>query len=416
MFKRLHAPRHVWTHVASLGIRMHARAWFGSPEAFGGLPVVLLHGLGFSSRYMVPLGRRLAEQGYDVIAPDLPGFGRSPRPVGMKWPAGPSVSEQADHVLAWMDACAIQRAVLFGNSLGTQVAVEVATRAPERVERLILSGPTPDPLYRSPGKQYARVLMNMPFEAPCLNAITQLDYASAGIPRIAQQLSRTVDDPIEDILPAIQAPTLVIRGQHDQTLSQPWAETFTRLLPNGQLVVIDKAAHNVHYTAAQVTARLVQCFLQGALDNHRGDEVIVPTLKRDPLAPPKPITTAVHGVLDYATSLLCLGLSQTPGLGSRTRKILAYNGASATLYSLFTNYELGALRKLPMTVHLNLDTMSGVKLLLASLTLLRREPLPGKLTIALLGALELLVVSATQLPMGPARLIRIQGQNLYAET
>ena len=75
-------PRITWTEVPSLGISVHARTWSGGPQARGSSPVVLVHGLGLSSRYMIPLGQRLAMLGYDALAPDLPGFGRTPRPAG----------------------------------------------------------------------------------------------------------------------------------------------------------------------------------------------------------------------------------------------------------------------------------------------------------------------------------------------
>ena len=135
--------------MPSRGVSLHARTWRGKAEP-GRLPAVLVHGLGLSSRYLIPLGRRLGALGYDGLAPDLPGFGRSPRPAGTSWPAAPNVREQTEQLLAWMDAAGIDRAVLFGNSMGVQVAVELAVRHPERVASLILEGPTPDPVYRSP--------------------------------------------------------------------------------------------------------------------------------------------------------------------------------------------------------------------------------------------------------------------------
>jgi pimeloyl-ACP methyl ester carboxylesterase len=420
MFGTSRTPRSVWTKVPSLGISMHARTWRGSMEGHGKAPIVLVHGLGLSSRYMVPLGRRLA-LGYDVLAPDLPGFGSSPPPAGASWPAGPDVREQADHLLAWMDACGIQRAVLFGNSVGVQVVVDVAVRFPERVERLILTGPTPDPRYRTPARQYPLVVMNMPFELPSLNPIMQADYASAGIPRMIQQLRRTVGDPIETRLPDVQAPALVVRGEHDMTLSQEWAEEFTRLLPNGRLVVVEGAAHNVHYSAAQITARLVHSFLQGQLDwplPAPADGTVVPAsdARHDPLAPTKPISTLAHGVLDYLTAAFCLTVPRAMGWGPRTEKLLAMNGLMATSYSLFTDYELGAARKLPMTVHLNMDAGSGVNLLLAAATTLRGEPAAGRVAVAALGLFHLFAASATQVPMGPARLVPVGGQPVLGQT
>ncbi|MGY1736259.1 alpha/beta fold hydrolase [Geodermatophilus sp. SYSU D00684] len=139
--------------MPALGTRVHARTWRPGEDA-GRTPVVLLHGLGLSSRSLVPLGRRLAALGHDVVAPDLPGFGRSPRDPRLRRPGGPDVATQTGHLLAWLDAVGIARAHVFGNSIGAQVGVELAARHPERVARLVLSGPTPDPRYRRPWQQY----------------------------------------------------------------------------------------------------------------------------------------------------------------------------------------------------------------------------------------------------------------------
>jgi pimeloyl-ACP methyl ester carboxylesterase len=398
------------TQVPALGVRLFERDWPQDPGSAGGTPVVLVHGLGLSSRYMVPFGRRLAALGHQVLAPDLPGFGRSRKPKGARWPAGPSVREQADHRLAWMGARGVTRAVLFGDSIGAQVAVEVAVRAPERVERLVLKGASPDPAYRTPLKQYSRVLRNMPFELPSLRGVFQVEYATTGVPRMVQQLRRTVDDPIEERLPRVAAPALVVRGRYDQTLSQEWAEQFTRLLPDGRLVVVEGAAHNVHYTAPHLTARLVHAFLEGELDAASaldGDQVVVPGSTRgaDPLAPRELFSTRVHGVADYATAAACLTVPRAMPWGPRTRRLLAAVGLSAATYSALTQYELGVVKKIPMTVHLNIDVTSGLQLLLASVTLLRREPLAGRCAVAALGAFEVLAGTLTRAPTGPARLV-----------
>jgi hypothetical protein len=75
------------------------------------------------------------------------------------------------------------------------------------------------------------------------------------------------------------------------------------------------------------------------------------------------IPTRVHGMLDYSTGALLMGL---PGLFKAARSGRAESavpvalGVGALLYSLFTDYELGAVRKLPMKVHLGLDVASGI--------------------------------------------------------
>ncbi|MGY1692694.1 alpha/beta fold hydrolase [Geodermatophilus sp. SYSU D01105] len=403
----LPAPRSVWTDVPDLG-RVHARTWDGTAEG-GGVPVVLLHGLGLSSRYLVPLGARLAQLGHRVLVPDLPGFGRSPRPAGRRWPAGPDVRRQTEDLLAWLDACGVSRAVFFGNSVGVQVAVELAVRAPERVQRLVLSGPTPDPAYRRPWKQYPRVVRNMVFEVPSLQPLFQVEYLSTGIARMVQQLVRTVDDPIEARLPDVGVPTLVVRGQYDQTLSQAWAEEFTRLLPDGRLVVLEGAAHNLHYSAPDVSARLVQAFLDDEL-RPDADGVVVPSPSAgDPLAPRGRLRAGAHAVLDHLTAPSLLVLPRVLGWSPRTRRLLAAFGAFGVADALLTDHPGGVLRRIPLPVHLNLEASGGLQLLAAALTVLRGEPAAQRWAVAAQGVAEVARAAGTRPPAGPARLVPVTG-------
>jgi pimeloyl-ACP methyl ester carboxylesterase len=396
----LPTPRSVWTDVPALG-RVHARTWDGE----GGVPVVLLHGLGLSSRYLVPLGRRLAALGHRVLAPDLPGFGRSPRPPGRRWPAGPDVAQQTEHLRAWLDACRVGRAAFFGNSIGVQVAVELAVRAPERVSRLVLSGPTPDPAYRSPLKQYARVVRNMVFEVPSLQPVFQVEHLSTGIARMVQQLVRTADDPIETRLPDVRVPALVVRGQYDQTLSQAWAEEFTRLLRDGRLVVVEGAAHNLHFSAPDVSARLVHSFLDGDLRPDARGVVVSRPGADDPLAPHGRLRAGAHAVLDHVTAPSLLVLPRVLGWSPRTRGLLAAFGALGVVDALLTDYPGGVLRRIPLPVHLNLEASGGLQLLGAAVTVLRGEPAAQRWAVAAQGVAELLRAAGTRPPTGPARLV-----------
>ncbi len=84
------------------------------------LPVILIHGLGASSRYMVPAALCLAADVH-VYALDLPGFGQSDKP-----PHALNVSELSDALDAWMRVEGIERAALVGHSLGCLVVTDFA--------------------------------------------------------------------------------------------------------------------------------------------------------------------------------------------------------------------------------------------------------------------------------------------------
>jgi pimeloyl-ACP methyl ester carboxylesterase len=104
-------------------------------EAGRGTPVILLHGLGSTNSGMLPTLDDLARD-YRVIAPDIPGFGESSKPV-RPYHAG----FFARWLIALMDELGIERAHLVGNSLGGRIAIEAALRAPDRVDRLALMAP-----------------------------------------------------------------------------------------------------------------------------------------------------------------------------------------------------------------------------------------------------------------------------------
>jgi hypothetical protein len=90
-------------------MRMHARVPTRQIRAPHTDPVVLVHGLGVSSRYMLPTLVLLAPR-YRVFAPDLPGFGHSTKP-----PHTLSLAELAESLADWMSATGLDRAVLLGN-------------------------------------------------------------------------------------------------------------------------------------------------------------------------------------------------------------------------------------------------------------------------------------------------------------
>jgi hypothetical protein len=87
--------------------------------------------------------------------------------------------------------------------------------------------------------------------------------------------------------------------------------------------------------------------------------------------------------------------------------LLAMVGVSTKAYSMLTDYELGARRKLPMTVHLNIDACTGIGLLVASATLLRGEKPAGRWVTAAVGAYSIFAALATQKPIGPALIGRL---------
>jgi pimeloyl-ACP methyl ester carboxylesterase len=194
---------------------------------------VLVHGLGVSHRYFERLHERLA----DSTAPDL---------------AGSSVEELASSLAL----AAPSRATFVGSSLGCQIAVELAVREPERVERLVLIGPTG---YHHPLATYAsRLAVDWIREPPSLVLIATADYYRWGPRRLLRTARSMRRDPFTDKLPRIAVPALVVRGAGDPMCTQPWAEHVVSLLPRGRLAVVPGGAHAVQWSHADDVARLIE--------------------------------------------------------------------------------------------------------------------------------------------------------------
>jgi pimeloyl-ACP methyl ester carboxylesterase len=100
-----------------------------------GMPsVVFLHGAGLEHSWFGLQSRYFGHHGYNVLAVDFPGHGRS------DGPPLPSIGQLADWVAHLLDAARIRTASLVGHSMGSLAALECAARHPDRVERIGLIG------------------------------------------------------------------------------------------------------------------------------------------------------------------------------------------------------------------------------------------------------------------------------------
>jgi 2-hydroxy-6-oxonona-2,4-dienedioate hydrolase len=226
---------------------LHTRA-FGRP---GAPAIVLVHGAVVSSRYFRPLARLLAAD-FRVLLPDLPGYGESDAPGRLL-----GVPELAGVLALWSRAHAGGAAVWVGNSLGCQVVAELAAESPDLVQSIVFVGPTVDRRARSAPRQLARLVRDAPREQLSLVGTWIRDLYSAGLRRAWGTLGVALRDDIEDKLPRIRAPRLVVRGARDPLAPQRWAEEVAR---GGELAVIPGAAHAAHHSHPREVAGHIRRF------------------------------------------------------------------------------------------------------------------------------------------------------------
>lgn len=107
-----------------------------------GVPIVLLHGLTATRRYVVMGSKALERAGHRVVAYDARGHGQSSAAPA---PQAYGYDELALDLLAVMDACGVDRAVLAGASMGAHTLLRTALLAPERVAGVVAVTPAFDP-------------------------------------------------------------------------------------------------------------------------------------------------------------------------------------------------------------------------------------------------------------------------------
>jgi pimeloyl-ACP methyl ester carboxylesterase len=212
-----------------------------------------VHGLGASAEYWGNLAPYLAIAGFRVYIPDLIGYGRSEQPADFSY----SVRDEAAVVVGFMDALGLKQVELGGWSMGGWVAVLVAAEHPERVSRLTL--------FDSAGL-YAPPQFDVALFTP--STVTQLDELKAllspqpqPIPAfIARDILRnirrngwvvqralatmlTAQDVVDNILPQLKMPVLIVWGSLDRVTPLGLGETMHRLVPQSQLDVFPGCGH-----------------------------------------------------------------------------------------------------------------------------------------------------------------------------
>lgn len=216
--------------------------------------VVLVHGIGMGQQYFGLLRAELAHA-FDVVTLDLPGFGTSPEPTRSL-----PMPELADLVANALVAHAGVPCVAVGHSMGSQVVAELAVRHPELVERVVLIAPTVNPAERTGWQQALRLVQDLSNDPPIVAAVGARLYLQTGPRWYLRKLRTMLDHDIRPLLPRIQQPTLVIRGDEDRVVPADWAAQVVAGLTDGRLRVAEGRGHEAMVTGAEPVASMIEEF------------------------------------------------------------------------------------------------------------------------------------------------------------
>jgi pimeloyl-ACP methyl ester carboxylesterase len=223
--------------------------------AGAGPPIILLHGLASSSRCWQHNIRQLARS-FRVYVVDMIGFGAS----GGLHPL--SFDKLAPYLTMWMDQLAIRHASIIGHSMGGLVAVDLAARLPERIERLVLVDAAAF-LIEQPSLYHLLGLVRELFQIPIDFLPTLIaDAYRAGPITLLNATHQLLTTDFSPRLTLVRAPTLLVWGEHDALVPLEIGQRLCRQLPaNNGIVVIKGAGHNPMWDRPVAFNRVVEDFL-----------------------------------------------------------------------------------------------------------------------------------------------------------
>jgi len=240
-------------------------------------PLVLVHGFLGSSRNWQTAGTELSTH-FHVLAVDLRNHGRSPHAEEMTYTA------MLMDLLEWMDACGLPRVALLGHSMGGKLAMLLACRYPERIDRLIVVDIAPkdypamaqrsevaamnelrlDDL-KSRAEAEIRLEARVPDWAMRKFLVTNLERDEAGgwrwlvnLPSLTRALPELIKNPLAN-QDHFEGPAHFILGGKSRFVSAEDHAGILRHFPAGRITVLPEAGHNPHL---QARAAFVQAVLR----------------------------------------------------------------------------------------------------------------------------------------------------------
>jgi len=272
--------------VDANGVRFFVR------EAGSGDPILLLHGFPQTGECWRGVAEILASK-HRVIAPDLPGFGRSGRPLAF------DAAEVADELASFLDAVGAKRATIVGHDWGGSFAFALALAHPECVERLVVTNAPfrkldlkrgfhflafnvpllPELAFRLAGDRIVPFVLRAgsarkdAFAGDAVRPYVEAYRSSANVSSALAYYRTVTRRVIARTLrirgaPSghgrrIEAPTLVVWGMRDPALPAGVLESIERDIPHAKTIRLDDVGHFVPDEAPVALASAIESFIAG---------------------------------------------------------------------------------------------------------------------------------------------------------
>lgn len=226
--------------------------------------IVLLHGWGQSGELMMPIYDHF-KRDYRVINVDLPGFGQSEE-LKATW----GVLEYTNFLHEFLNELHVENPVIIAHSFGARIALLYASKF--NTKQLILTGaagikPKTSLLVKGKIATYkiAKQIVKIPglqrFEESMKKSFGSSDYKNAsGFKR--SSFVKIVNEDLTPILPKVEAPTLLIWGEHDLATPLWMGKVMEKQIPDAGLVIFEDDDHYAYFHQMNRFNTIVEVFLQ----------------------------------------------------------------------------------------------------------------------------------------------------------
>jgi len=216
-------------------------------KVFGeGKPLLILHGWGSKNDKWQTTAKLLTGKGFQVIVPDLPGFGQSDDPDKI-W----DFDDYSNFTNDFINGLDLRKLSLLGHSFGGSIAIKYATEHPKKISKLYLVGAAAI-REKSLKKKMIYVIAKtfgffsfIPFLKRIFYKIIKTDYPhTQGIMR--KTYLKVIKKDLSDLLNNINVPTIIIWGEEDPVTPLKHAYLINSKIKNSKLEIIPKMGHNLH--------------------------------------------------------------------------------------------------------------------------------------------------------------------------
>lgn len=245
-------------------------------EGSGDEVIIFIHGLGSYSPAWKKNVSELKNK-FRCIAVDLPGYGKSSKEVHSG-----TMEFYADEIAEMMDKLNIKSANIAGHSMGGQIGIVMSLKYPDKVKRLILAAPAGFEEFTAGQKQWFRDVMtvelvkltptqairsnlisnfyNMPADAEFMITDRIAMREAKGFENycytVVRSVNGMVDQPVIDFLEKIDKPTLILFGENDNLIPNPYLNGGRTIdvamkghnrIKNSKLVMIPECGHFLQF-------------------------------------------------------------------------------------------------------------------------------------------------------------------------